>query len=248
MYLSRIELDIRRRETLSALAYPVVMHGAIEDSFHDRDERKLWRIDTLGEKTYLLLLSQSELNPDLLLRQFAPLQSSNPRNDYYVSKDYDPLLNRIANGQHYRFRLCANPVYCTKRGVKGDLTPKMKNNKERGNIKAHVTQDQQCLWLINKAEQCGFEVDKGESFVHTDSTGKETIYWTHPGFEIVHTIWKQFNKNTSDRSTEKQVKVRMATFEGVLTVTNAEVFREKLIHGIGHAKAYGCGLMTVIRI
>lgn len=242
MYLSRIELDINKRDTMRALNWPVVMHGAIERSFENKEERKLWRVDYLHNRCYLLVLSASKPNFTRFREQFSPAGVE------WETRDYQPLLDRIANGQQYRFRLCANPVYCTKRGVKGDLTPKMKNNKERGNIKAHVTQDQQCLWLINKAEQCGFEVDKGESFVHTDSTGKETIYWTHPGFEIVHTIWKQFNKNTSDRSTEKQVKVRMATFEGVLTVTNAEVFREKLIHGIGHAKAYGCGLMTVIRI
>lgn len=38
------------------------------------------------------------------------------------------------------------------------------------------------------------------------------------------------------------------TFEGVLTITEAELFRKALIDGIGRAKAYGCGLMTLARI
>lgn len=232
MYLSRIELDIRRRETLSALAYPVVMHGAIEESFHDRDERKLWRIDTLGEKTYLLLLSQGKLNPDLLLRQFAPLQSSNPRNDYYVSKDYDPLLNRIANGQQYRFRLCANPVHNTRKNKDN-----LQSDRQR---LAHVTHEQQCEWLYKRAESLGFSLEKGDEYTAPDGR----ILNTHPAFEVVSDTWKIFKKGASSM----KVTLRQTTFEGVLTVSDAHTFREKLIHGIGHAKAYGCGLMTVIRI
>ena len=36
------------------------------------------------------------------------------------------------------------------------------------------------------------------------------------------------------------------TFEGMLKVTDAELFRKTLREGIGKEKAYGCGLMTVL--
>ncbi len=233
MYLSRIELDIRRRETLSALAYPVVMHGAIEDSFDCKDERKLWRIDTLGAKTYLLLLSKSELNPDNLLRQFAPLHSSNPRNDYFISKDYDPLLNRIELGQKYRFRLCANPVHNTRKN-------KDNASSERQRL-ARVTHEQQCDWLLKRAESLGFTLEQGDEYTTSDGS----IFHTHPSFEVVSDTWKIFKKG---RDSSTKVTLRQATFEGVLTVSNVDLFKEKLTQGIGHGKAYGCGLMTIIQL
>ena len=233
MYLSRIELDIRRRETLSALAYPVVMHGAIEDSFALKEERKLWRIDTLGDKTYLLLLSKRELNPDNLLRQFAPLRSSNPRNDFFVSKDYEPLLKRIENGQKYRFRLCANPVHHTRKN-KEDISS------ERQRL-AHVTHEQQCDWLLKRANSLGFSLDQGDAYTTSDGT----VFHTHPSFQVVADDWKIFKKGSSQSA---KITLRQTTFEGVLTVSDVDLFKEKLTLGIGHGKAYGCGLMTIIRL
>ena len=34
-------------------------------------------------------------------------------------------------------------------------------------------------------------------------------------------------------------------FEGVLTVTDADAFRNALVNGIGREKAYGMGLLTI---
>ena len=236
MYLSRIELDPQNRDTMRALNWPVVMHGAIERSFADKAERKLWRVDYLQNRCYLLVLSESKPDFTRLRDQFCKTDIS------WETRDYRPLLDRIESGQRYRFRLCANPVHCTKDGVG------LSDRQSRGRIRAHVTQDQQCLWLIEKSEHCGFSVDRGKPFTHTDGAGVETTYWTHPGFEIVHTTWKQFNKDTSDRSRKNRVTLRTATYEGTLTVTDVDVFREKLVSGIGREKAYGCGLLTIIRI
>ena len=37
------------------------------------------------------------------------------------------------------------------------------------------------------------------------------------------------------------------TFEGLLEVTDEELFRNMLVNGLGRGKAYGMGLMTVMR-
>ena len=37
------------------------------------------------------------------------------------------------------------------------------------------------------------------------------------------------------------------TYEGMLTVTDAELFRQALTQGIGREKAYGMGLLTIMR-
>ena len=63
MYLSRVELDLTRRSTMEALAAPQKLHGAVESAFAGERRRRLWRLDRLGERLYLLLLSEDA--PDL---------------------------------------------------------------------------------------------------------------------------------------------------------------------------------------
>ncbi|MEU7482087.1 type I-E CRISPR-associated protein Cas6/Cse3/CasE [Lentzea sp. NPDC042327] len=36
-----------------------------------------------------------------------------------------------------------------------------------------------------------------------------------------------------------------ASFEGRLEITDPDALRHSLTHGIGHGKAYGCGLLTL---
>ena len=42
------------------------------------------------------------------------------------------------------------------------------------------------------------------------------------------------------------VDLLSVTFEGLLTVTDAELFRKTLTEGIGRGKAYGMGMLTVV--
>ena len=78
MYLSRVELDPTRRSTMTALAAPQKFHGAVESAFSGERRRRLWRLDRLGEKLYLLLLSEEM--PDLsgVVEQFAPERHQSP--------------------------------------------------------------------------------------------------------------------------------------------------------------------------
>ncbi len=38
-----------------------------------------------------------------------------------------------------------------------------------------------------------------------------------------------------------------AAVDGLLDVTDPDVLRQALIEGLGHGKAYGCGLLTLAR-
>ena len=201
-----------RRETMRALSSPQLLHGAVEQSFDGERQRNLWRIDWLGERCYLLLLSPER--PDLthIAQQFGYPE----REPLWETRDYDPLLTRVAEGQAWRFRLRANPVHsCTKPGRK----------RERGQVLAHLTPAQQKHWLLTRAAEHGFLL-------------------TEVDFDVVHTEWQRFRKG-SDR---QEVSLRTAAFEGILTVTDPVLFRKTLLSGIGRAKAYGCGLMTIMRI
>jgi CRISPR system Cascade subunit CasE len=41
------------------------------------------------------------------------------------------------------------------------------------------------------------------------------------------------------------VTIGTTVFEGLLRVTDADTFKFALINGIGRAKAYGCGFITI---
>lgn len=91
MFLSRVSLDLHKRATMIALANPQRFHGAVEQAFPGERRRRLWRLDPLGEKLYLLILSEDA--PDLsdIVEQFG---SGEPGE----TKSYDPLLERIVTG------------------------------------------------------------------------------------------------------------------------------------------------------
>ena len=217
MYLSRIALNANRRETMRVLALPQVLHGAVESSFPRSADRNRER--TLWRVDYL-----KETCYLLVLSKQRPdftqiaEQFGYPYAERpWETKDYDQLLARLQLGQVWRFRLRANPVHSSFQ-EKGEPSG-------RGKVFAHVTQEQQRQWFFERAEACGFMLKEN-------------------AFDIVHTEWKRFRKA---EGSGHQVTLRTATFEGVLTVSDPERFRQSLVSGIGRAKAYGCGLLTIAR-
>jgi len=62
------------------------------------------------------------------------------------------------------------------------------------------------------------------------------------GYELASRTVDQFLRNG------KTVTLNVATFEGILTVSDADLLRQALTNGIGRAKAYGCGLLTLARV
>lgn len=206
MYLTRMELDTAKRKCAMALNSPNLFHGAIESAFPERN-RKLWRIDQLHGRTYLLL--QSDVLPDLsaAAEQFGTEAG-------WQSRSYDAFLASVRMGDRRSFRLTANPVITKSAGTGS-----------RGTVMAHLTCAQQEKWLYDRAEKYGFSLQEGD-------------------FSVTQSAWVTFRKGTDHG---RPISFKAATFEGVLTVTDAERFRETLQNGIGREKAYGCGLMTVLR-
>ena len=213
MYLSRIALDTKKRETMRALALPQLLHGAVEQSFEGSRQRNLWRIDWLDDVCYLLVLSAERPDFSHVAEQFGYPDSERR----WETQDYDLLLERLKSGQIWRFRLRANPVRSSSKEKDEALG--------RGKVFAHVTQEQQRQWLITRAEACGFTLEENS-------------------FDIVHTQWMKFHKG---RDGSREITLRTAAFEGVLTISDLERFKQTLLSGIGRAKAYGCGLLTIVR-
>lgn len=96
-------------------------------------------------------------------------------------------------------------------------------NGKRGKVVAPKTIELQKKWLIEKSEKNGFSV-------------------TENSFDIVNRKWFRFYKKGS-----KAISIISVTYEGVLEITDAELFKNALVNGIGRGKAYGMGLLTVMR-
>ena len=206
MYLSRVELDLNNRNTMMALTSPQKLHGAVESAFDGERRRRLWRLDRVGEKLFLLVLSEDE--PDLsgVVVQFgtgAPQQT----------RSYEPLLDRITAGSVWQFRLTANPTISKSRG----------SAVGRGTVMAHCTTEFQEKWLLDRAAKHGFALDE-------------------KAFTVTRVQWQHFAKHGS-----RLVTLLAVTYEGTLQVTDPEAFRQLLCQGMGRGKAYGLGMMTVMR-
>jgi len=93
---------------------------------------------------------------------------------------------------------------------------------ERGKVYSHVTVEQKKDWLMKKAVMFGFTLND-----HL--------------FDVVGVDHLRFWRSNKERS----VELGVAIYEGELEVTDSELFRQALTQGIGRAKAYGCGLLTV---
>ena len=94
-------------------------------------------------------------------------------------------------------------------------------NNTRGDIHAHITPFYQKQWLLERSEKHGFLLREDE-------------------FDVVHSQWYSFPKGN------KRATLFAATYEGGLTVTDAVLFKDMLISGLGRGKAYGMGLLTVV--
>jgi CRISPR system CASCADE complex protein casE len=145
MYISRVELDIYNRQKIRDLTHLGAYHNWVEQSFREESgvrSRKLWRLDKINDKKYLLLVSGEK--PDLkLLEKYGVAGSA-------VTKDYDAYISKVKNGMKLRFRLATNPVHAVLEDGK------------RGSEKPHITAEFQKKFFMDRTIKNGFEVNEDE--------------------------------------------------------------------------------------
>lgn len=214
MYLSRMAINVARRQARFLLSSPQAMHAAVLSSFaptvptETEEGRVLWRVDRVDDHTVWLYLVSPE-SPDMThLVEQAGWQAQGA----WETREYGAFLARITAGQQWAFRLLANPVRTvTEGGV--------------GKRKGHVTAEQQEGWLLERSEPNGFVVPV---------TGGGVADLT-----VSHRESKSFRRGAST------VTLATARFDGRLEVQSADRLRHILTHGLGRAKGYGCGLVTL---
>lgn len=236
MYLSRIALNEARISTRRLLSSAYKLHAAVEASFPPNSVRKndegriLWRIDSVQQSHETWLYVVSPEKPDFT---HIVEQAGWPVRPEWQTTDYSQRLENLAVGQHWAFRLRANPV----RTVKEDKG-KNPNPDIVGKVMGHVTVQQQLQWLLDRAERHGFRILDTGLTGSKDDTGTVPI----PACEV--------SQRTVQRFEHKGSKMTLSTaqFDGLLEVTNAEFFRKTLGFGLGRAKGFGCGLLTIAAV
>lgn len=221
MFLSRIQINPARRGARALLGSPQKMHAAVLASFQEDGAergRVLWRVDRENHKVWLYVVSRPQPDFAHIIEQcgWHTTQAS------WDVRPYGNLLDRLTLGQQWAFRLTANPTRTTRAAGPLRLSAAVEltgTPKRYG----HVTVDQQLDWLLSRAPGWGINVGPD---------GSADV--------VVH-----------DRRTERfnragnTVTIAKATFDGRLTVTDVDLLRAALVDGVGPAKAYGCGLLTL---
>ncbi|GLU49937.1 type I-E CRISPR-associated protein Cas6/Cse3/CasE [Nocardiopsis ansamitocini] len=232
MHLTRFRLNTLRQGARRLLSSPQAMHAAVMGSFaailpSDTDApRVLWRVDRNARAEVFLYVVGPD-RPDLthLVEQAGWPTSSEPGWDTH---DYAPFLSRLAKGDTWAFRLTANPVHSIRR-ADGEPTKRT----------AHVTPRHQMGWLLQRQDTSGFRVVEKPAHARRLPEGDEYELIVHDRRSAA------FGKTERQTGRRNRVPLTTATFDGRLEVTDPDALRTVLTTGLGRAKAYGCGLMTL---
>lgn len=216
MHLTRFEINPARRAARDLLASPQKLHAAVLCGFPT--------LAAPPPQDGRVLWRLDQRDHQALLYVVSPHRPDLthlvenvgwPTTQGWVTRDYTSLLDRLKAGDEWMFRLKANPV--SNRRKSDDAT--------RSQRFGHVTVAQQTDWLLTRTERHGFTIPRGE---HKEPDvavrGREHLKFQRQG---------------------RTVTLSTAVFEGRLEITDPDALRRSLVHGIGPAKGYGCGLLTL---
>jgi len=221
MFLSQLILNPRSRQVRSEMAHPYELHRTVMSGFIQNfpDERILYRLDISARDGIPHLLVQSRYVPDWskVLANAGYLLEV-PGGNPQV-REFQP---EFSAGQRLVFRLVANPT----RSVKTDemrARQTQSGKRERGQRVSITKTDEQVAWLERKGCEGGFSV----GVVRVTRYGEQHIPVPNDEIEL------------------QDARHWAVCFDGELQVTEPQRFIQTLELGIGSAKGFGYGLLSV---
>lgn len=224
MFLSKLPVNVRSRDFRRDFADVQAMHRRVLSGFPDLEadvparqhHGVLWRLDS-GQRGYAVYV-QSHSRPD-----WSPLPQ-----DYLTARAevrcLQPVLAAIEPGRLFGFRLVANPT----RTVHREGTP---GNRGSGKRVGLEQPEDQVQWLLRQGERHGFALPE------TDVFGPDVAPTPIPKLTGY--------KEDDTKSGRSKITIAQVRFDGHLQVTDPEALAAALKNGIGRAKAYGCGLLSL---
>ena len=223
MFLHRLHLDLRCREARRDLADPYQMHSTLCRAFSEADKKCpegqfLWRLEPETDP---------ERCPRILLQSRSLPDWSRIGNFSWFAKVPDAAIDLVKRlkldslqaGRNFRFRLRANPCV-TRQGKRLGL----------------LRIEEQEAWIERKGrDQCGFSLPQLSSF----DLGE-------PSLKRIDVRVSQERMLQGKPRSGNELKVYSVLYDGILAVTDPVRFRQALANGIGHGKALGLGLLSVI--
>ena len=209
-YLSKLSLNPHSRQVQRELGDPYQLHRTIMRGFPvtlPENERVLYRLDAIPQRSELVLLVQSIYQPD-----WAPLFDAD-QGRYLLEVPGMPkvLKPNLPVGSVLRFRLRANPT-----------VKKQREDHKNGNRVPLVREDEQIEWLKRKGEQHGFQV------MQIQVSGNDEL-----------SSWKK------EEGQVHKLHFYAVQFDGILQVTDADKLVAAVEAGIGSAKGFGFGLLSL---
>lgn len=219
IYLSMLRLNLRSRQALSELRNPYEMHRTLSRGFGQAQDYANARC------LYRVDAMPGDAMPIVLVQSLCEpdWQPLEELNGYLCcaaqKKAFQPTL---AVGQTLSFRLRANPTVC-RDGRRQSLW-------EPRPVGESVTEQEERLkrveashdaWMQRKAEAAGFEV------LRCDLLRDDPV---------------SFGTKSGQQTTLNAVR-----YDGQLRVTDAERLHYAIEHGIGSAKGFGFGLLSLAR-
>lgn len=225
MYLSRLVLEPRSRDVRQALGDCQAMHRLVMRGFPKSTSDAvsgrasfgvLYRVEPAQPGAAVTVLVQSRPEPDWGTLPDRALSRALSRNPDV--KPLVPLLRALRSGMHLRFRLRAN---ATKRVTSGERSQRVELWRE----------DDLLSWLRRHLAAAGASlasVPLADDVVAVRVVTEAKLLGTRPG-----------------AGGTVRVTFGSALFDGRLAVDDPARFRSAIEQGLGSAKAYGFGLLSV---
>jgi CRISPR system Cascade subunit CasE len=241
-YFSRIQLDTAHPRAREAL----LMAGA-GDAYGEH--QWLWRFfaaDAGAARDFLFRRIEPQGGQPSLVYAVSARAPQAPHPAWRVdTREYAP---QIAVGQRLGFELRVNPV----RSIRSDTG----SRSARHDVVMHAKKQRMAAQGVQRWSQMQAEtVDASYELVHSAVAdwllgvdGKEGVAARH-GFAVLDDSLQvgAYLQHRFPRRGAKPIQLSTVDLSGVLQVQNAERFSQALLGGVGHAKAFGCGLLLVRR-
>lgn len=188
----------------------------------------LFRVDHRSDGPAVILV-QSAIIPDWDYAFQSLNHPDKPETSFFAAqpqvRPFDPQFER---GTQFRFRLLANPTKKVDAAAKSVRTDPNRTEpltrKQLDGRRVPVPDDKLEAWLERHAASSGFRLRQIDSLV--------------PGYILA----------LKDNEKGAGTRFRSALYNGVLSVEDPTAFRQTIIQGIGPAKAFGFGLLSVALI